>query len=172
MRKFTAAGREEIRRREAKKEKVPQVGLFFVVNGTPCVEGIPWIEHRSLAGIRTYGVDHPDYWRRLQVVGAVPKDMRYDDAPRGRVDYEDASRRFSLFADRCIIRNKRLVSAIMNKLDLPRDTRVLADDHYRCPRCLGKASDKASRKPQPPNVGQKKSPNAVVNRLPAGGPKS
>jgi hypothetical protein len=49
MRKFTAAGRGKIRRQEAKKEKVPLVGLFFVVNGKPCVEGIPWIEHRSLA---------------------------------------------------------------------------------------------------------------------------
>ena len=138
MRKFTAAGRGKIRRQEAKKEKVPQVGLFFVVNGKPCVEGIPWIERRSLAGFRTYGVDHPDYWRRLQVVGAVPMDMPYDDASRGRVDYEDASRRFTLSADRCIIRNKRLVGIIMSRLGLPKDTRVVTDSRYTCAKCMGK----------------------------------
>ncbi len=57
--------------------------------------------------------------------------------------FEDAGRRFTLFADRCITRNKRLVSKIMNDLSLPKDTRVLTDDHYRCPKCLRK---KATRK--------------------------
>jgi hypothetical protein len=142
MRKFTAAGREEIRRQDAKKVNVPKVGIFFVVNGKPWAEGLPWTENPSCAGLWTYAVDHPDYWGRLQVVGAVPKDMPYDDAPRGRVDYEDASRRFTVFADRCIIKNKRLVSKIMNELSLPKETRVLPDDHYRCPKCLPRRTPK------------------------------
>ena len=121
---------------DTKKAKVPRVGLFFVVNGKPWVEGIPWAENLSVAGFRTYGAGYPEYWQRLQELGAVPQEMAYDEAARGRVDYEDASDKFALFADRCIIRNKRLVSAIMNKLNLPRGTRVLADDHYRCPKCL------------------------------------
>lgn len=59
----------------AEKAMVPKVGLFFVVNGKPWVEGIPWTENPSLAGFRTYGVGHPDYWNRLQDLGAVPRDM-------------------------------------------------------------------------------------------------
>ena len=138
MRKFTAAERDEIRRQEATKAKVPKVGLFFVVDGKPFVDGLSWMEVPSLAGFRTYGVGHPDYWQCLQEGGAVPRDMPYDMFSRGRVNYEDASRKFTLFADRCIIRNNRLVSSIMSQLCLPRGTRVLADDHYRCPKCWGK----------------------------------
>jgi len=40
-----------------------------------------------------------------RVSGAVPKGMPCDDAPRGRVDYEDASHRFTVFRDRYIIKN-------------------------------------------------------------------
>ena len=109
MRKFTAAEREKIRRQEAKllenidklpperqliaqiaargrriekakKAKVPEVGLFFVVNGKLWVEGIRWTENPSYAGFRTSAVGHPDYWQQLQRIGAVPKDMPYDEA--------------------------------------------------------------------------------------------
>jgi hypothetical protein len=164
MRKFTVAQREEIRRQEAKmlenidklpperqliartvargrrlaalrKAKVPEVGLFFMVGRKPFVAGLPWTEIPSVAGFRTHSVDHYEYWRRLQEVGAAPRDLEYDEAARGRVNYEDAGRRFTLFADRCIIKNKRQVSAIMNELNLPRGRRVLADDHYRCLMC-------------------------------------
>ena len=65
-------------------------------------------------------------------------DMPYDMFARGRVNYEDASRKFTLFADRCIIKNKRQVSSIMSQLCLPRETRVLTDGHCRCPKCLRK----------------------------------
>jgi hypothetical protein len=64
--------------------------------------------------------------------------MRYEARPRGRVNYDEASGRFTLFADRCIIMDKRLVNAIMNEFNLPLGTRGLADDHYRCPKCLHK----------------------------------
>jgi hypothetical protein len=120
----------------AKSTKVPKVGCFFVVNGKPWVEGFPWTENFTVGGFRTYAVGHPEYWQRLQGLGVAPKDMPYENFPRGSVNYEDASDRFTLVADICILGKKRLVSAIMNKLNLPRGTRVLADDHYRCPKCL------------------------------------
>jgi hypothetical protein len=122
----------------AKKAKVLEVGLFFVVGGKPFVDALPWMEVPSVAGFRTYGVGHPEFWPRLQIVGAVPRDLQYDEAPRGCLNYEDASGRFTLFADGCIIRNKRLVSKIMNEMNLPSNTMVLPDDHYRCPKCLRK----------------------------------
>jgi hypothetical protein len=169
MKDLTGAEREELRRLEAKllenmgkppperhimaptvairprmekaqKGKVPLVGLFFVVNGKPFVDGLPWTEVPSVAGFRTYGVGHPEYWHRLQGVGAVPLDLQYDETPRGRVNYADASGRFMLFADRCLITDNRLVSAIMNELKLPIGTRCAADDRYRCPTCAPRRS--------------------------------
>ena len=167
MNDFTVAEREEMRRLEAnllasigqpppqrpfmvqsgavsphvekaQKGKVPQVGLFFLAKGKLCVNGLPWTEVPNVAGFRTYSVGHAEYWRRLKECGATPKYMRYKACPRGRVNYDDASGRFTLFADRCIIMDKRLVSAIMNEFNLPMGTRSLADDHYRCPKCLPK----------------------------------
>jgi hypothetical protein len=165
LRRFTAAEREEIRRQEAKllgnidklpperqliaqiaargrriekakKAKVPEVGLFFVVDWILFVDGLPWTEAPSVAGFRTYGVGHPEYWRRLQVVGAAPKGMPYGKYASGRVTYEDASRKFTLFADRCIIRNKRLVSKIINERELSASPHYLkrAGNPVSCPR--------------------------------------
>jgi hypothetical protein len=88
---------------------MPEVGLFFMVGRKPFVASLPWTEVPSVAGFRTHSVDHYEYWRRLQEVGGVPRDLEYDEAARGRVNYEDAGRRFTLFADKCIIKNKRLV---------------------------------------------------------------
>jgi hypothetical protein len=131
---------------DTKKTKVPKVGLFFAVDRRPFVDGVPWMEVTSLTGFRTYGVGHPKYWERLQEGRAVPRDLEYDETPRGRVNYEDASGRFTLFADRCIIKNKRLVGKIINELSLPKNTRVLPDDHYRCPGCVSEKQKKKEEK--------------------------
>ncbi len=125
---------------KAQKGKVPQVGLFFLPRGQLFVDGLPWTEVPNVAGFRTYSVGHPEYWRRLKECGAAPKYLRYEACPRGRVNYDEASGRFTLFADRCIIMDKGLVSAIMNEFNLPMGTRSRADDHYHCPKCLRKRS--------------------------------
>jgi hypothetical protein len=159
MRDFTVEEREEMRRLEAKllesigqpaserllmaetvaisprvekaqKGKVPQVGLFFLLKGKLFINGLPWTEVPNVAGFRKYSVVHPEYWRRLKEGGAVPKDMPYEECPRGRVNYDKASDRFTLLADRCIIMDNRQVSAIMNEFNLPMGTRGLADDRY------------------------------------------
>jgi|SRR5208282_2662070 len=121
-----------------KKAHISELGCFFLFKGKPFISSQPWTEVTSCAGFRTHPVDHPDYWKDLQRIGAVPKDMPYEECPRGRVNYEDATGRFTLFADKCIIKNQRLVSKIMNKLSLPKDTRVVPDNHYRCSKCLRK----------------------------------
>lgn len=123
---------------DAKKANVRQVGLFFVLGGRPFINGQPWAEVPSVAGFRTSALGHPEFWERLQEGGAVPSDMPYEDCARGRVNYEDASRKFNLLADTCIIRNKRLIGRIMARLRLPKNTRALTDSHYRCEKCLGK----------------------------------
>ena len=124
----------------------PKVGIFFVVNGKLWVEGISWTEAASHAGFRTYEVDHPAYWEQLQARGAAPREGEYDRAARGRVNYEDASRKFTLFADRCILKNKSLLSKIMEELSLPKRTRVLPDEHYQCPDCVSRKPTKQQAK--------------------------
>jgi hypothetical protein len=73
----------------AKAAKVPEVGIFFVVNGEPLVRGIPWTENPSYAGYRTYPVNHPDFWDCLQKGKARSRfsEWRYEEVARGRVNY-------------------------------------------------------------------------------------
>lgn len=165
MRDFSAAEREEMRRLEtnlrenigqpppdrtlvaqpvaidpaaetAPKGKVPQVGIFFLVNGKFFVDGLAWTEASIVGRFKPHGVSHREYWQRLQGTGAVPSDMQSGEAPRGRVNYDATSRRFTVFADRCIIMDNRLVHAIMNELNLPMGTRGVVDGQYRCPNCV------------------------------------
>jgi len=120
------------------KANVPRVGLFFVVNGKPFVDGLLWTEVPSLAGFRTSALGHPEFGARLQQGGVVPQGMPYEDCPRGRVNRFDATGRFTLLADRCILKSKPMVSKIMAALGLPRGTRVAADSHYQCAVCMGR----------------------------------
>lgn len=174
MRDFTAAERDEMRRLEAnlpenigqptperplmaqpvaiepstekaQKGKVPKVGLFFVVKGKLFADGLAWTEASSIGRFKPHGVSHREYWHRLQEAGAVPSDMPSGEAARGRVNYDGASRRFTLFADRCIIMDDRLVNAIMNELNLPMGTRAVVDGQYRCPNCV---RENPTRKPE------------------------
>jgi hypothetical protein len=99
---------------------------------------MPWMENPSISGFRTYAVVHLAYWFRLQQLGAAPMDMSYEDAPRGRVNYMDATGRFTLLADKRIIKSKPLIRKIMAALGLPKGTRVVTDSHYKCAVCMGK----------------------------------
>lgn len=44
--------------------------------------------------------------------------IEYEDAPRGRVVYNWKTRRFTLYADRCILKRKSVVKKIMNAMHL------------------------------------------------------
>jgi len=77
---------------------------------------------------------------------AAPKDMPYEDCPRGRVNRFDATGRFTLLADRCIIKSKPLLSEIMAGFGLPKGTAVMRDLHYRCAACMGKVPTREQEK--------------------------
>ena len=61
-------------------------------------------------------------WEQYQRNGIVSREMEYEEAPRGRVMYSTKTRRFTLLADKCILKDKRTVSRIMSDLHLPRNT--------------------------------------------------
>jgi hypothetical protein len=64
-------------------------------------------------------------------------ESEYEEFPRGRVMYNTKTQRFTLLADRCILRDKDAVSRIMSELHLPGEsTDKGTDAHYRCSACL------------------------------------
>jgi hypothetical protein len=63
--------------------------------------------------------------------------MEYDELSRWRTIYNTESRRFTLLADRCILKDSGIVSKIMSEMKLPsKKTDKGTDSHYRCSACL------------------------------------
>jgi hypothetical protein len=125
--------------RPANNVSVPRIGIVFLVKGKVLVDSTPVIQAESYAHFKIHPHDHPEYWEHLRKMGAVPADVEYDEVPRGRVVYDTKSRKYTLFLDRCILKNKKLVSSIMEQMNLAyEDTETSTDSHYRCPKCLHK----------------------------------
>jgi hypothetical protein len=56
--------------------------------------------------------------------------------------YNTKTRRFTLLADRCILRDQGSVSRIMSEMNLPsKNTDKGTDTHYRCFACLHGGTD-------------------------------
>jgi len=63
-------------------------------------------------------LEHEQYWRQLVKKGVAPE-TGYTEFPRGRVSYDRRSGQFILLADRCILRQRKLVGAILSRMHLP-----------------------------------------------------
>ena len=121
----------------------PEVGIFWDLNGALILDGVPLEAAEAWGRFKNYPGSHEKMWPRYQRVDSVPKDMKYDAPPRGRVVYDIVTRRFHLYADACILRNEAMLAKIRGDLHLPPEVEAAPDDHYRCAKCLAASpSDK------------------------------
>jgi hypothetical protein len=115
----------------------PSVGIFFAVGPTLLIESTPLSQAERYGDFKIHERGHDEYWQALLRAGAVPPGAEYEEFPRGRVAYDTRTQRFSLLADRCVLRNTSKVAELIQILCLPGDrTATDTDPHYRCPRCL------------------------------------
>ena len=118
-------------------EDVPHVGIFWLVGGKLVIDSTPLGEGEPYGDHLTHPRSHIDVWGQLRLDGKVPGESEYEEFPRGRVMYNTKIQRFTLLADRCILRDKGVVSRIMSELHLPgENTDKGTDEHYRCSSCL------------------------------------
>ena len=121
----------------ARKAGVPEVGIFWVFNGKLIYDGLPWTQAEGYADFRNYAASHEEHWTVLQRHDIVPRDVEYDEPPRGRIVYRSKERKFYLYADRCILKSKATTDRIISEAKLPRENTVVgSDSHYRCAKCL------------------------------------
>ena len=66
----------------------------------------------------------------------VRQGSAYEEHPRGRVNFNTRTKRFTLFAGPYILRKKNVVKKLMSLMHLPEDTALSTDQHYKCFRCL------------------------------------
>lgn len=117
---------------------MPNVAIFWLDGKRLILAGTPLANSETYGQSKNFPMSHIKYWGELQRDGSVSRDMEYEERPRGRVMYDTKTELFTLTADNCIVRNKRLVNRIMSKLCLPKNTKVLRDLHYKCAMCTGK----------------------------------
>jgi len=128
--------------RQGKQQKKPgqmpelQVGIFWLVDGKLLIDSTPISEAEAYGDHLTHPRGHPEVWEQYQRARAVPADMEYEECPRGRVMLATKTRRFTLLADRCILKRKDLVEKIKSDMRLPKNTLLDTDSHYRCFGCL------------------------------------
>jgi hypothetical protein len=116
-------------------EAGPRVGIVYLVGDKLWIEATP-VARAGKFGVYAYHErEHEHYWRQLVKRGAAPK-TDYTEFPRGRVSYDRRSGAFTLRADRCILREKALIIAILSQMRLPiRRTKTGTDSDYCCRDC-------------------------------------
>jgi hypothetical protein len=129
----------ECGQKASSKTPEPHVGIFWVVNGKSLIESTPLSEAEQYGDYLTHPRGHAEVWEAFQRAGAVPRDVEYEECPRGRAMYNTKTRRFTLLADKCILSDKILVRKLMSALRLPRNTELGADRHYQCLGCYLRA---------------------------------
>jgi hypothetical protein len=119
------------------RKKPPRVGVFWLVGGKLVIDSMPLSDGEPYGDHLTHPRSHIDVWDQWRLGGKVPSESEYEKFPRGRVMYNTKTQRFTLLADRCILRDKDVVSRIASELHLPSENMDRGnDEHYRCSSCL------------------------------------
>jgi hypothetical protein len=120
----------------------PSVGIFWLFRDRLILDATPISKAEAYGTALTHPTGHIDYWTRLQHTGAVPAEVEYEEPPRGRVVYDGREQRFHLYADKCILRQRKVVRKIMDAMHLPPGkTTEGRDEHYCCFECLYPVAD-------------------------------
>jgi hypothetical protein len=116
----------------------PRVGIFWLLgDGSLLVDSTPLAEAEPYGECLTHPRSHIDQWAEFQRNAIVPRDIEYEEMPRGRVVYDARQKRFTIYGDRCILRRKATVRKVMLAMSLAESqTETSSDPHYRCSRCL------------------------------------
>jgi hypothetical protein len=95
-----------------------QVGIFFMHERKIHYECTPVKDAEDYGHLKTHGTGHPEFWKRLQARGIVPREQEYDEVPRGRITYDTRERLFYVFLDRCIREQAWAVDEVLDAFDL------------------------------------------------------
>src|SRR6202035_1481936 len=99
-------------------EDVPHVGIFWLLNGKLVIDSMPLGEAEPYGDHLTHPRSHIDVWGQWRLDGKAPGESEYEEFPRGRVMYNTKTQRFTLLADKCILKDKGMVSKIVSELNL------------------------------------------------------
>ncbi len=114
----------------------PHVGIFWRLKEKLIFDMTPLSAAEVHLHFKFHSGDHVSVWERFRQQRIVPPEIEYEEPPRGRVVYSVIDGKFTLLADKCILRDRVAVRKIMAEMNLPRGTETSTDQHYRCSACL------------------------------------
>jgi len=133
------------------KDKIPHVGVFYVIEGKVYCDRKPYKDSRQIAWeqSRNRPLDHDRFWKVLCtpirqyrkgiLVPPEKKPWTRHKAvywPGGRVTYNPVTDTFELAADKHVIKDIQVVNDVITEFHLPQDkTSVVPDDQYVCHLC-------------------------------------
>ena len=112
-----------------------RIGIFFVVDGALIGDTLS-VEQCQRYGDHAEHGAHYDYWSKLKPTTAAESSFKshsYDYYPRGRVVFDVKHQQAKLYLDHCI--DTAVLAAISVTFELPSNTRVCYDEHYKCYQC-------------------------------------
>lgn len=113
----------------------PSVGIFWLIGQRIIIDTTALSEAGKYGDCNIHEGDHVTHWAAMEKRGEVPRDTDYEEHPRGRVNYNTKTEQFTLFADRCILRQKSMVKELLRLMHLPGNTTLSTDSHYLCYSC-------------------------------------
>jgi hypothetical protein len=96
-------------------KSTPKLATLFRVNDQLLVDNCPVEEGEDEAGFKNHPGSHEQYWDQLLKNGEVSECSEYEPYPRGRVMYDNTTKNFSSFPDRCILNKPGVVDRIKTK---------------------------------------------------------
>jgi len=122
----------------ARKAGESEVGVFFVYDGHVLLSGTPISVAEPHGNFKRDAYSHHTFWKNLQRNGMVPRDGKYNEVRRGRVEYNLNEKKFYVYADPCILNDREVLNEIHREFHLP-STNTEGPErnpHYRCPGCI------------------------------------
>jgi hypothetical protein len=116
----------------------PEVGIFFVYNGEVLRDSKPLCVTEPCGKFNSADSEYDRYWKFGQRHGVVPRDVDYEQVARGRVEYDINEKKFHVYADACILKDRKALDEIYREFHLPSaDTEEAErDPHYGCSGCI------------------------------------
>lgn len=121
----------EIRESSKRQKQEPHVGIFWVVGDKLLIDSTALAEAEQYGDNLTHPRGHVEVWEQFQQRGLVLPEVEYEENARGRVMFYTKTKRFILLADKCILRDKDVIKKILSQLNLPSDSEMGMDEHYR-----------------------------------------
>ena len=129
----------KVHHKKSNETGYPKVGIFYVIDGKLVPDTTPTKEADDYGDFKTHVTPHYKFWALLKrFVFPKYKDLDYDYFPRGRVVYKKVEDRYSIYLDKCVMKDKKMVAQIKKEFNLPYNKcKVLVgfDYHYQCKKC-------------------------------------